>query len=535
MPKTIKEVYSDYTGVTTVEYSDDSTRTYTVDDIATVNTNPLTRGGVLVAGSRQLNQVNNIPALRAARAAAWNAGPIIVAPARANTAAYAVGDSVRLTDGTHVVCTGAGTSGGAEPTGYIDGRPITDGTVTWYQTGWKKTANDVDAPTVTYSATAAAAGLTETKFVTGTAAPTVLRSFDCIPFNRSGGAFVGLVGGSFGNSSYTGNANGDVSSGTGFPIAFSGEAYNIAQADLEFFVTDSKFMLVTHNSLARIQVLIDGKPCFGAMPLQAGVSGSGYVFDFGGVHKERKIVVTSLFSAGGITLRGVGLTAQGSIRAVPSTSDVMLLLGDSFCSTVAPTISEGHMGSYLKRYLGLGGLVNAGVGGSGYIVTSTAGTYNIPSMLASPSNRAIFSYLNPSHVFLQVGGNDRATKTVAEIQAAALASWQAIRAQFPSAKISISDGYSGNSGPDAQAIAMSAGLQATFNQWADGNSRFITEVGAGGSAAYIWGTGNAGAALTTGNSSIYTSTDLVHPSPAGARYLAAKITDALNVAWNGDY
>lgn len=35
MPKTIKEVYTDYTGYTTVEYSDD-------DDVPTVSTNPST-------------------------------------------------------------------------------------------------------------------------------------------------------------------------------------------------------------------------------------------------------------------------------------------------------------------------------------------------------------------------------------------------------------------------------------------------------------------------------------------------------------
>lgn len=35
MPKTIKEIQQDYTGFTTVEYSDGSNRTYTVDDLPT--------------------------------------------------------------------------------------------------------------------------------------------------------------------------------------------------------------------------------------------------------------------------------------------------------------------------------------------------------------------------------------------------------------------------------------------------------------------------------------------------------------------
>lgn len=51
MPKTIKEVYTDYTGYTTVEYSDDTTRKYSVDDVPTVQTNPLTgKGGFLDSG-----------------------------------------------------------------------------------------------------------------------------------------------------------------------------------------------------------------------------------------------------------------------------------------------------------------------------------------------------------------------------------------------------------------------------------------------------------------------------------------------------
>ncbi len=44
MPKTIKEVYTDYSGYTTVEYSDGSTRTYTVDDVPTVQSNSITGG-----------------------------------------------------------------------------------------------------------------------------------------------------------------------------------------------------------------------------------------------------------------------------------------------------------------------------------------------------------------------------------------------------------------------------------------------------------------------------------------------------------
>ena len=362
-----------------------------------VITNQLTGGNVLVAGSRQLNQVNNIPATRAARIAAWAAGPIIVAPARVNGATYVAGESVRLADGTHLTCTVGGVAGGAEPTGYFDGRPITDGAVTWYASGWKKTASDADAPTVTYSVSAAAAGLTTTKFATGTGPVQFLSSADVVPFNRTSGAYIAAVGYSGGSAAYAGNATGDVAAGSSLPVAISGESFGFAQYDFDFYVNDSKFMLVMHMATQRIQVLIDGKPCFGSLPLQTGVNGSGLVFDFNGVHKNRRITICAV--AAPLTPAGVALTAQGSLSAVPPTSDVMLLLGDSFCATIVPNVADGHMGTYMKRYLGLGGMVNAGVGGSGYIA-KVANSYNVAEVIASPSNRTLFDYLKPTHVFI---------------------------------------------------------------------------------------------------------------------------------------
>jgi lysophospholipase L1-like esterase len=293
--------------------------------------------------------------------------------------------------------------------------------------------------------------------------------------------------------------------------------------------------LVFHNSSNRLQVLIDGRPVFGSMPVLSGVSGSGYVFDFGAVMKTRRVTVVTLSSAGGSKLRGCAMTAQGSLGlAAPSTSDVMLMLGDSFCATVTPTVSDGHLGSYLKRHLGLGGCINAGVGGSGY-VAANANTYNLPAMVSNASNTTLWNYLAPNHIFIHAVGNDR-NGTLATVQAAALATWTALRAKFPAAKITITDGYSGNSGPDANAITFAAGMLTTFNAWADTNSRFVKIVGAGtSSTAYITGTGRADQALTTGNSSLFTSTDSTHVSPAGARYLAERLADAIKAAWQGDY
>lgn len=515
-------------GITPVNAFNQTSR-YTFDQAGNVN-------GLVRQDGVALRQLSAVPSQRASRIAAYNSGPMIVAPLRIDSTAYLAGDGYRIADGTHFICTVAGTSGVGAPTAFFDGRAITDGTATFYVSPWKKNLSDADAPTVTASASAGVVtpvALTETKFVNGTAAVQFLTMPDAIPFNRSSGAYMAQVGCAIGNSAYgSANATADVTAGTGFPVAFSGEGYQISQYDAEFYVNDSKFMLVFQNAAQRFQVLIDGRPVFGSLPLQAGSGGSGYVFDFNGVQKNRKITIATVATF--LTIRGVGLTPQGSLGVVPKTTDVLLLLGDSFGNTVTPSIADGHLGVYIKRYLGLGGVINASVGGSGYIAFN-ANSYNIAAMLASPSNKTIFAYLAPTHVFVNAGGNDRGVNTVAQIQVAALSAWQTIRAQFPSAKITITDGYAASGGPDANAIALSAGLLATFTAWADGNSRFVPSIGAGGSASFIWGTGNANVAIVAGNASIYTSTDTVHPSPGGARYLGARFADAISVAWNGDY
>jgi hypothetical protein len=60
MPNTIKEVYTDYSGNTTVEYSDGSVRKFGVDDVPTVSTNPLTGGLVLAAAGMDRSVLNTV-------------------------------------------------------------------------------------------------------------------------------------------------------------------------------------------------------------------------------------------------------------------------------------------------------------------------------------------------------------------------------------------------------------------------------------------------------------------------------------------
>ena len=156
------------------------------------------------------------------------------------------------------------------------------------------------------------------------------------------------------------------------------------------------------------------------------------------------------------------------------------------------------------------------LGGSGYI-SQNPNTFKVPDLLANPANRALIASCAPniSHVIIGAGFNDR-TWPVASVQTAALVTWRALWLMLPSAKISITDGWSGSSGPDANALALAAALANAFAAWGDPNSRLIHAIGASASTAYISDIGNAGSPVTVDNSSVYTSTDGVHASPAGA-------------------
>ena len=59
----------------------------------------------------------------------------------------------------------------------------------------------------------------------------------------------------------------------------------------------------------------------------------------------------------------------------------------------------------------------------------------------------------------------------------------------------------------------------------DRNARMVHPVGASAATAYVSGTGYAAQPVVPGNSSVYISTDAVHPSPAGARYIARRLSD----------
>lgn len=472
---------------------------------------------------------------RNANIAAFLSGAAIPAPAWAATTAYVVGDRRTLPTGQVLECTTAGTSAGTAPAyskTILTGRPLVDGTVTWfgvYQTNGVTAVSP--APTATLFASAAAAGLTETNLISGTLSP-LLTCYGGIltrnGFQNAAAAFTFAGGPATG----AGNATG-IATGAGYPATYVYNSYNY---DIEFYITDSVVGLTFVGSTAMLGVEIDGVLMQANPPPGNGTAGQALVFDFNGVTKRRRVCVNCSTPVGSSALRGVALTPSGYVEVTDSPNDQMLLLGDSLLQTIsspAPLGPVTYLGALLKRYLGLSGVIGCGLGGSGYIA-QLANTFNSLNILLNPVNQQVFAQMAPNHIMISQGYNDIGTAP-ALVAAAALTTWQQARLLFPNAKITVTDGFSQAKGPDATTLAQAAAILQQYDIWADPNSRFVQSTTATAATAWVQGTGTASGGLVAGNSGWVVGTDNVHSTPLGANYQAKRLADAISAAWNGEY
>ena len=484
----------------------------------------------------QLAQAIN--AQRASRIAKFNLGAAIAAPAWAASSTVVAGQCVTVPTGQVISYTTGGVVSGAAPAyskTQLSGRSIADGAATAYGVYQQNaTTNPTPAPTMTLFASAAAAGLTETLLHSGAVADPRVICFGGIGSAagfQNANAPIAFANGV--NGVATGNAT---ASGTqlGYPSTY---VYNCFETALEFYVTDSVVALTFVGSTSYQSIDIDDQLMHAAPMLLNGTAGQCLVFDFAGVTKRRKVCINGNTPTGSNALRGVALSTTGTIEPSDTVNDQMLLLGDSILGTIsAPALLQpiSYIGSLLKKYLGLAGTINCSVGGTGYISQGASGAYNCLGILSNPVNQQIFPLMAPSHVLIAQGYNDIG-QPLANEQAAALAVWQATRALFPSAKISITDGFNGATGPSAAALNQAVALRSQFALWADPNSRMIQSIGASASTAWQSGTSSNAGAIAAGNSCWTVGSDTIHPTPIGCDYLARRMASAISSAWNGAY
>jgi hypothetical protein len=243
-------------------------------------------------------------------------------------------------------------------------------------------------------------------------------------------------------------------------------------------------------------------------------------------------------------LKGISVTTGASFRPAPKLGLTGLWLSDSFHQTTSPTAAQTAdewLSFQSLRRAGCRYVLNAGIGGSGYVVPGPSGRYNVLQLLQNNS----FASFAPDVVVFGHGYNDGATGsgvTTAQAVVNALAAWALARQQAPNAVIQVFGPWSANKSGLASMIAMDAALEAAFLQWADPRSGWescitgnvITRgVKTLGVEAWTTGSGSVGATTGVGNSDIYTGADASHPSPSGrANIYVPRVVNALRRSIN---
>jgi hypothetical protein len=422
------------------------------------------------------------------------------------------------------------------------GRPITDGTAIGYQDYITKLTTEINAPNVLYAATA---NLTEVTARYGLTRVT-LGSPDYnigsqLLYLRSKCGVDGVIPFVAQSIDYriksTSSTYDAFAAAYGYPIGMS----RSSGLEYEFIVTDTAFGLEFNSgSGGHLYVVTVNGQIVNGTPVRTNNGNSQViVYDFDNkltravVRLRPCIIPESRISA-------IHITPLGKLENGVKSQDTLLCLGDSMWDTISP-VSNGQsafnlLGINLKNNLGFESVVVANGGGTGYI--ATAGNFTLPQMVSDPTNQQLFKSYNTSHVVIGTSLNDN-TQTPSAVAAAALTSWQTLRNTLPNAKITICDAwYHEEDGTLANRRAIATALKNQFILWGDSNSRFVTFHGASGTNSVIFGTGNTTStttSTTTGTRARIIGSDNTHFGIYGVSFMSDYLSNAIDVAWTGNY
>lgn len=214
----------------------------------------------------------------------------------------------------------------------------------------------------------------------------------------------------------------------------------------------------------------------------------------------------------GLALQQLWIANGGTIWA-PESADELLVgwFSDSFGSSGLsgswPMRNMAHVAGHL-----LGWQVDAiSVAGTGYRSDGST-NYNWQSAF-----RQRDVLLRDYDMIVFFGSINDSAATSEQERAAALATWQAVRAVYPSKPIIILGVPTTVTVSAATATTLETGLALAFADWADANSAFIPITNASDSA---W--------ISTANTAVNIGADNNHPSdPTGAAYLGYRAASAI--------
>ncbi len=193
----------------------------------------------------------------------------------------------------------------------------------------------------------------------------------------------------------------------------------------------------------------------------------------------------------------------------------------------ANSIGADNAPNKLGKKLGFKNVVNISAGGTGYINNNTNGfTYN--QRLTSQLNPTVLATNFDLIIFDEAIINDSgfAGATAASVQAAALATFQTARAQWPNAIIWVVGGWPvGNPQAGSNFVLFEAAVQAAVTQFGDSKTYYTSPLN-DVMGAWITGTGKSSAPAGNGNNDYFTSSDGVNPNDLGTSYRTNRLANA---------
>ena len=299
------------------------------------------------------------------------------------------------------------------------------------------------------------------------------------------------------------------------------------------FMTDSDTVEigVFTNNVKQTFIQVDGQYVSFTPVTGTGASADNFIKLVFASRKPRRIRMMgcALNSNGNLTL-----WKQIRIKAIcdfwkPPQQDVVKLgfCGDSYAEgtngagTVYP-VSNGSWPTLTGELLGFRDVRQLAVGGTGYLADNTGTRSTFRAQIPRFAAQAPFDLFVVGH-----GYNDYSSSPSAITTEATLA-LQALRAANIGVPIVVLGSQAGARGPDATTIAVDGAISAAVTAIADRLCKFAPV--SSDVPTWLNGTGKSGTTNGTGNSDVYVDPDGIHPTLAGAEYIAYRTARAVRTA-----
>lgn len=422
--------------------------------------------------------------------AAWTSGEVVkLGAVRKNT-----------TTNKLYVAANAGTCGATMPS-HTSGLVLTDGAVLWGYTGQTATTTtDTACPTVTVGSSAL---LTPFPFRVP-----VLNS----PIRLFGGYydFFGTTGG----TSYY------------YTRIFSNytELKKSGCLKISLNINSDLFCLLFTDSMRWARIAIDGRWYNTEGIYYNATMPSVIKLDFtnSGGKKNRRIDI--YFDRDRGAFGGVYCAYTDTVTEVNDEDISLVAVSDSLWdgSGFGPFVTGGTTAELLSRKLGISDVWQFVTGGTGYIATKTGTRYNFYDRLPEAVNN-LNAAGTTNAIWLLMGSVNDNGQTAEDITTAALQCYEYIRTNRPKDYICVIGLWPLN---NANVPTTEAAVQAAVTAFNDSKTVFIPVFG----DDYLpWVTGAWNNAANPGsvNYTLYISGDNTHPSDVGTRYLAERISEAV--------